>query len=527
MALPTYLRTADFCLHTALTRSTAADPAKTCLVAGRESYSYGQLQTLAFQFATAFMQAGIRPGDRVIIYLDNTQFCAAALFGTLIAGGVFVIVNPQTKQDKLEYIIRDAEAFALVTDTHLAGNFVLLLDGSNSLKGCYFSGRENLDAPSSIPALPLSQLPAPTTPPNGWPLVTGADLAALIYTSGSTGNPKGVMMTHQSMVFAAASLIEYLRLTPDDVIINVLPLAFDYGLYQLLMSVTLGATLVLERSFTYPGQIYALLDAHQVTTFPGVPTVYATLVTHHRKKPLCFPSVRRITNTAAALPEEHIPVLREIFPNAMVFKMYGLTECKRVCYLEPELAFSKPNSVGKAIPGTEVLVLDADGRPVPPNVPGILHVRGPHVMQGYWRQPELTRHMLKEGRFPGDKLLCSHDWFKTDADGYLYFLGRSDDIIKSRGEKVSPIEVENVLYSIPGVLTAAVVGTPDPLLDSAVVACVIKEPDSTLTEAEVRRICLSRLENFMVPSRIIFVDDMPKTSTGKVSKKELKAQLNL
>lgn len=521
------LQAADFLLHTSLERTTATWPSKVCLIAGNESFTCEQLLTLARRFASALLARGIQPGDRVIIYLDNTPVCAAAIYGALIAGAVFVIVNPQTKREKLDYIIRDAEAFALVTDTHLAGNFFPLLDGSNSVRCCYFSGCGSLGAPSSIPALPVSQLPAPAAPPTGWPLVTGADLAALIYTSGSTGNPKGVMMTHQSMVFAATSLIEYLRLAPDDVIINVLPLAFDYGLYQLLMSVTLGATLVLERSFTYPGQVYALLEAHQVTTFPGVPTVYSTLVAHHRKKRLAFPSVRRITNTAAALPEEHLPLLREIFPNALVFKMYGLTECKRVCYLEPELADAKPNSVGKAIPGTEVRVLDAAGQPVPPGVPGILHVRGPHIMQGYWRQPESTRHMLKEGRFPGDKLLCTHDWFKTDEEGFLYFLGRSDDMIKSRGEKVSPVEVESVLYNIPGVLSAAVVGTPDPLLDSAVVACLIKEPDSTLTEAEVRRICLSRLENFMVPSRIIFVDDMPKTSTGKVSKKELKAQLNL
>lgn len=527
MSLILSLKPHDFCLHRSLARAAASLPAKPCLVFGQETCSYDQLRQMSNQFAAELLSRGLCSGDRVLVYMDNTIHCVAAIYGVLIAGGVFVVVNPQTKQDKLDYIIRDAEAFALISDTHLAANFVPSLDGSNSLKWCCFTGDHGLAGDVKIPTLHASQLPAAQLAPAGWPKVTGADLAALIYTSGSTGNPKGVMMTHQSMVFAASSLIEYLRLETDDIIINVLPLAFDYGLYQLLMSVTLGATLILERSFTYPGQVYALLAAHRVTTFPGVPTVYSTLVTHHRKKPLSFPSVRRITNTAAALPEEHLPLLREIFPNALIFKMYGLTECKRVCFLEPELAAAKPLSVGKAIPGTEVLVLDPEGRPVPPEVPGILHVRGPHIMQGYWRQPELTRHMLKEGRFPGDSLLCTHDWFKTDADGFLYFLGRSDDIIKSRGEKISPIEVENILYALPGIVSAAVVGTPDPVLGSAIVACVVRDPAAGLTEAEIRRFCLSKLENFMVPARIIFVDEMPKTNTGKVSKKELKALLGL
>jgi len=457
--------------------------------------------------------------------MDNTFLCAASIYGVLMAGGVFVVVNPQTKTQKLDYIIRDSGAMALVTDAHLLAKFTPVLDGANSLKCCFASNLTEAIESAQIPVVRVEELPEAGADSCTHVCPTGADLAALIYTSGSTGDPKGVMMSHQSMVFAVASLTEYLRLEEDDVILNVLPLAFDYGLYQLLMSVSLGATLVLERSFTFPAQVYNLIYEHGVTTVPGVPTVYATMVSHHRKKPLRFESVRRITNTAAALPEEHMPLLKEIFPNAMIFKMYGLTECKRVCYLEPELIDAKPFSVGKAIPGTEVLVLDADGKPSPPNEPGILHVRGPHVMQGYWNQPELSRHMLKQGRFPGDRMLCTHDWFKMDTEGFLYFQGRSDDIIKSRGEKVSPIEIENVLYGISGILDAAVVGVPDPILDTAIVAFIHKEPGSELTASEIKRICFSKLENFMVPTRVEFVDEMPKTNTGKISKKDLRALL--
>jgi acyl-CoA synthetase (AMP-forming)/AMP-acid ligase II len=240
-----------------------------------------------------------------------------------------------------------------------------------------------------------------------------------------------------------------------------------------------------------------------------------------RSGPACFPSVRRVTNTAAALSQEIIPGLRALFPNALIFKMYGLTECKRVCYLEPEELHEKPSSVGKAIPGTQVFILDPEGRPVPPGEVGILHVRGPHVMVGYWNNPERTGEMLRPGRHPGDRVLCTHDWFKMDADGHLYFLGRSDDIIKSRGEKVSPIEVENVLYGIPGVQDAAVLGIADPLLGEAIQAYVSIVPGEAVTEREIRRICQEKLENFMVPRDIIFLPELPKSANGKVRKKDI------
>lgn len=521
----TPLKPADFCLHTALLNSASSLPGKPSIVAVKHSHAFGELLGSARRIAGSLLDQGFEKGGRVVIYMDNTFVCAASIYGVLMAGGVFVVVNPQTKTEKLEFIVRDAGAFALITDVHLTNNFAPLLNSANSLQCCVVSGLSNGIEPSKIPVIRVDALPEVGAEVCAQVRHTGADLAALIYTSGSTGEPKGVMMSHQSMVFTVASLTEYLRLTEDDILLNVLPLAFDYGLYQLLMSVSLGATLVLERSFTFPAQVYNLIQEHGVTTIPGVPTVFATMVSHHRKKPLRFESIRRITNTAAALPEEHMPLLKEIFPNAMIFKMYGLTECKRVCYLEPALIDSKPFSVGKAIPGTEVLLLDADGNPSLPNEPGILHVRGPHIKQGYWNQPELTRHMLKEGRFPGDKMLCTHDWFKMDEEGFLYFLGRSDDIIKSRGEKVSPIEIENVLYGISGILDAAVVGIPDPILDTAIVAFIHKEPGSELSESEIRRICFSKLENFMVPTRIEFLEQMPKTSTGKISKKDLKALL--
>jgi acyl-CoA synthetase (AMP-forming)/AMP-acid ligase II len=259
----------------------------------------------------------------------------------------------------------------------------------------------------------------------------------------------------------------------------------------------------------------------RVTVFPGVPTVFAMLLAAHGREPLCFPDVVRVTNTAAALPDDFALRLREVFPNALIYKMYGLTECKRVSYLEPELVDAKPGSVGKAIPGTEIYLLTADGKEVSTGEVGILHVRGPHVMLGYWNRPDLTDVMLKPGKLPGERVLCTQDHFRMDDEGFLYFVGRTDDIIKTRGEKVSPVEVENVLHAIPGIREAAVIGVQDDVLGQAIRAYVVPTAGASLNEREIRARCAARLENFMVPRDIVFCDDLPRTTTGKVSRKAL------
>jgi acyl-CoA synthetase (AMP-forming)/AMP-acid ligase II len=458
--------------------------------------------------------------------MDNTWPCVVSIYAVLIAGGAFLVVNPQTKSDKLEFILDDSDAGILLTDSHLAPAFGPVLSRAHKLRHVICSGKWPVPALAGASSAPVPvesfdevlrghsplAVPAPVIP---------LDLAALIYTSGSTGNPKGVMHTHQSMVFAAESISQYLRLSGAHRILCVLPLAFDYGLYQLLMAIRLGATLVLERSFTYPAQIFNRMHEQQVTVFPGVPTVYAMLLSMHARDRLCFPSVTRVTNTAAALPAAFQQQLREVFPNALIYRMYGLTECKRVSYLEPELADAKPESVGRAIPGTEVFLLTPDGAPVPPGEAGILHVRGPHVMLGYWKQPELSARMLRPGTFPGERVLCTQDWFRMDQDGLLYFVGRSDDIIKTRGEKVSPVEVENVLHGMPGIREAAVVGIPDAILGQAIRAYVALEPGASLSDKEIIKYCLARLENFMAPKEVVFLPELPKTNTGKISKKTL------
>jgi long-chain acyl-CoA synthetase len=514
-------------LPDALFASTDRYPTKVAVIADGVSHTYEALLDASLRLARVLRDNGVRRGDRVAIYLENSWHAVVAVYATLLADAVLTIINPQTKAEKLAYMLADSEARALVTERALAPVFLPALRAAASVQCVICTGGRpdstaEGDAIRRCAVLGFEEAVASADPCTTTRAAIPVDLAALIYTSGSTGNPKGVMLTHQNMVFAAGSISEYLRLDANDRIVNLLPFAFDYGFYQLLMTILLGATLLVERSFVYPVPVLRRVLEHEVTVFPIVPTVGATLLSLNRSGGWTFPHVRRVTNTAAALPADFIPRLATVFPNALIFAMYGLTECKRVAYLEPERLFEKPTSVGKAIPGTEVFLLSRDGAPVPAGEPGILHVRGPHVMLGYWKQPELSAMMLKPGRLPGERVLCTHDFFTMDADGDLYFVGRSDDIIKTRGEKVSPVEVENVLHRIPGVREAAVVGVPDEMLGEAIRAFIVLDDGAELTEQQVKRECMARLEGFMVPRDVVFMLELPKTATAKVSRRLLR-----
>lgn len=504
-------------LHETLLSSGERGSDREAVVAGAERLTYAELRDRALRLARALQELGVGRGDRVAIFMDNSAGCATAVYAAMLAGGVFVVVNPQTKEDKLLYVLDDCEATVLLTEGALTRTALSAAATASSVTAVIAaSAPAGIDGALSFDDVVASSEPDPR-PAGTIPL----DLAALIYTSGSTGFPKGVMMTHQSMVFAAGSISQYLRLERDERILGVLPLAFDYGLYQLLMAIRMGGALVLERSFAFPAQIVKRVEDEEITVFPGVPTVYATLLSMRRSMEFELPTVRRVTNTAAALPATFHSELGRIFPNGLVFAMYGLTECKRVSYLEPELLERKPTSVGRAIPGTETMVLREDGTPVQPGETGILYVRGPHVMAGYWRKPEQTAEMIVEGPLPGERMLCAQDHFTVDDEGFLYFVGRTDDIIKTRGEKVSPIEVENALFDVDGVKEAAVAGVPDDVLGEAIRAFVVLDDGAALTEQDVIAACRTRLENFMVPREVVFLDALPTTATGKVRRKSL------
>lgn len=501
-------------LQDSLVVAAQSAPARDAVVDEFGSRTFEELFDEALRFARLLQDEGLQPGDRVALYLDNTAQCAAAIFGTLLAGGVFLVVNPQTKAEKLGFILADSGAAFLVAEGHsaaVAAEAVPHVDGVRVLAARAAAGDDTF--PSLEQALAATDR-APATPER-----TPADLAALVYTSGTTGQPKGVMLSHQALVFVIGSIAEYLGLGDDDRILSILPLAYTYGLSQLLLAVRLAATLLLERTFAFPARTLERMQTEEATVFAGVPTVYATLLGMNH--PHTYDSVRCLTNAAAALPPPLHAGIQRLFPNARLYRMYGQTECVRVSYLEPELIATKPTSVGRAIPGTEAFVLNDEGRTVAPGETGLLYVRGPHLMTGYWGDPELTAARLQDGPGPAERTLCTNDHFTVDEDGLLYFVGRSDDIIKTRGEKVSTVEVENVLHGLPGVRQAAVVGVPDELFGEVVRAYVVLNGDHALTQEDILRFARTKLENFMVPREVVIIDELPHTESGKVRKRSL------
>lgn len=500
-------------------------PDKVALVCQKQRLTYKDIAERADALATFLQKSGVERGDRVVVFADNTIETVVSFWGILKANAVVSIVNPLTKADKLRYLLNDCRARVLISDGHIANVWEQATadNGAPHIKTTIVSGEYPEEKLAKVAggarwsdAVAPNQGPAPTRKN------IDIDLASIIYTSGSTGDPKGVMLTHRNMITAGTSISTYLENVEDDVILCALPLAFDYGLYQMIMSVRMGARLILERSFAYPAQVLKLMQEENVTGFPGVPTIFAILGEMKSMKQFDFSKIRYVSNTAAALHEKHIRMLMDLFPQAKIFSMYGLTECKRCTYLPPDLIDKKPTCVGIAIPNTELWLVDEEGKKLGPNEVGQLVIRGATVMKGYWEKPEETARKLRPGPLPGEQVLYTGDLCRLDEEGHLYFVGRMDDIIKSRGEKVAPKEVEAAIYNIKGVKECAVVGVDDAILGQAVKAFVVLEGGVEMGEKQIQYECQNRLENFMVPKFVEFVPELPKTNTGKIKKTGLK-----
>jgi acyl-CoA synthetase (AMP-forming)/AMP-acid ligase II len=360
--------------------------------------------------------------------------------------------------------------------------------------------------------------PPQTYPPS--PLIR-ADLALLIYTSGSTGLPKGVMLSHDNLLSGTQIVSSYLHLTSRDVILSVLPFSFDYGLNQLLTALFVGGTLVIQRSL-FPPDISRTIEKARVTGLAGVPTLWQQLI--GRQSPFlenAHPTLRYITNSGGRLPEKTVELIRAAHPDTQIFLMYGLTEAFRSTYLPPDQVDCRPASIGKAIPNVELLVIDEDGRRCQPGEVGELVHRGANVAMGYWRDPAGTArvfraHPLEQSRNGrSEHVVFSGDLVTMDADGYLYFVGRKDNLIKSRGVRVSPEEIESCIYSsghVAHVVSFAVAGDRD---ENRIVVAVVPNDPLRFSEKAVDAFCRREMPEYMWPQDIWRMDDPPLTSSGK------------
>jgi acyl-CoA synthetase (AMP-forming)/AMP-acid ligase II len=503
-----------------LRESAARLPRKIALVCGERRFTYERLDEMSSRLANALVARGVRRGDRVALYLDNSVESVVGLFAALKAGAAFVAVSRGAKPDKLLALLNDCAASAVILDVAALGQGLLerLAEEASSLRVVVASG--GAPRPSDPLLLDFDAIQAAFPARDPGVRSIDLDLACLIYTSGTTGESKGVMCDHASMVFVAGTIARYLKNTERDVVLSVLPLAFSYGLYQLLAMFLVGGTLVLEESFAFPDLVLEKMAREGATGFAAVPTIYARLLSMDLRG-LDLTALRYLTNAAAGLPVEQVKRLRLLFPRTELYLMHGLTEVARTMYLPPEQVDARPGSSGRALDGTELWLEDEDGARLGPGETGELIVRGRHVMRGYWGAPEETARRFRPGALAGERVCRSGDLFRTDEDGYFYFVSRRDDIIKSNGRKVAPREAEDVLYRIPGVQEAAVIGVPHPELGQAVKAFIVA-PGAGLKEAAVIAHCRRHLEDFMVPRTVEFVAELPKTPSGKLRRMDLR-----
>ena len=511
----------DFLVHHMLRTSAKRAPEKEALVHGDQRLSYTEVAKRTGGLAEGLRRAGLKRGERVGIYLEASVPQVISIFGASEADGVFVPINALLHADQVAYIAKDCSITGLITTPAKLADLVILLPQIPSLKFIVITGESGVPAPS-LPCFRFDELCSLEPPSDIREQNIDKDLAAILYTSGSTGKPKGVMLSHANVVAGASIVSTYLEITETERILAVLPFSFDAGLNQLMTAFQQGGTLVLI-NFVFAREIVQTLLKERITGLACVPTVWSLLAQPNSTlQKQILPDLRYITNTGGAMPQSVLAVLRKLLPTTKIFLMYGLTEAFRSTYLPPEELDRRPTSMGKAIPNTEILVLNDQGQPCKPGEVGILVHRGPTVSMGYWGRPEDTDRVLlpnplRPPEFSDHEKVCySGDFVKMDEDGFLYFVGRRDTMIKSSGFRISPTEVEEALLQTGGLQLAAVIGVPDEILGQSIKAFVVPRNGAPRDEQALLAICGEKLPRYMVPKTIEFLDEMPKTSSGKV-----------
>jgi acyl-CoA ligase (AMP-forming) (exosortase A-associated) len=490
---------------------------------------YASLADRLERFARGLLKLRLGRLDRVAIYLAKQPETVIAMFGSSRAGCVFVPVNPLLKPPQIRHILRDCNVRALVTSPERAASLGPVIGECPDLLELVLVGSGSVsEMPAHIRVQSWDQLlDAGDTP--RLHRVIDADMASIFYTSGSTGKPKGVVLSHRNMVTGAHSVARYLGNVSSDRLLAVLPFSFDYGFSQLSTAFLVGASVVLM-DYLLPREVVAQIARERATGLAGVPPLWIQLA-DLKWPPEARESLRYITNSGGAMPAATLRKLRASLPTTQPFLMYGLTEAFRSTYLPPAEVDRRPESIGKAIPNAEILVVRPDGTPCAPNEPGELVHRGALVSLGYWNDPLKTAERFKPAPNQHAALtltenaVWSGDTVRMDEEGFLYFVGRRDEMIKTSGYRVSPTEVEEVLFATGLVGDAAAIGVPHPKLGQAIVVVATAVPNTAPDAERLLDACRKELPLFMVPQHIEWRDDLPRNPNGKYDRPKLALEL--
>lgn len=516
-------------LHHLIEHSAERSPEAPAVVCSRHTLSYAALEDQVDRFASGLLELKLARGERVAIWLDKRIETVVASFGVPAAGCAFVPINPQLKPEQLAYILRDCAVRVLLTSPERLPLLAPSLADCPDLRHLVVTGElpDGLDLP--LPAHRWSDLLE--APPRPGHRVIDRDLAAILYTSGSTGRPKGVVLSHQNMVAGAKSVASYLGNKPEDTLLAALPLSFDAGFSQLTTAFHAGAKVVLL-NYLMPRDVIRALEREKVTGLTAVPPLWIQL-TQLEWPETIRDHLRYFANTGGRMPLATLKALRERLPRSKPFLMYGLTEAFRATYLDPDEVDRRPDSIGKAIPNSEILVLREDGSPCAPDEPGELVQRGALVAQGYWNDPEKTAERFRPlpagcreaGLVQPEIAVFSGDTVRRDEEGFLYFIGRRDEMIKTSGYRVSPTEVEEVIYSLHRVGECAAFGVPHPTLGQAIVLIATPPAGQALDVAALLADCRARLPAWQVPAHVAVHDGaLPRNPNGKMDRKLLAGQ---
>ncbi len=480
---------------------------------------YAEIDILSNKVANYLKEVGVSRGDRVAILYENSFDYVISYFAVLKAGAIEVSLNTETTVDTLIYVLNDSGAKAIITNRKYSRYLIPALTKAHELKEVIIdqqdlSAYEDIGHCNQIHLKEIYDIGK-----DNHPDIRGVDvdIASIVYTSGSTGKPKGVMLSHLNVVSNTKSIVQYLQLTGKDRVMAVLPFFYIYGKSLLTTHFCVGGSVVIDNRFLFPQVILETMEKTKVTGFAGVPSTFLILLNRSKVREYKFKSLRYVTQAGGSMAPSIQKQVAEIFTPAKLFIMYGATEAApRLSYLEPDMLVSKLGSIGKAIPNVDLFVADKSGNRLPVDQTGEIVARGSNIMLGYWKDAIQTSKVLKNG------LYFTGDIGRMDEDGYIYVVGRSKDIIKVGGFRVSFKEIEDALLEINEIHEVAVVGVDDPILGEAIKAFVVFRENTDLTKENINYALKTKLPPYKQPKHIEIVDSIPKNKSGKVLRTELK-----